>query len=172
MPRAGRIDLRSFQQDLAARLAARDAVKADASRLAVESDGRLWLVRLSDAGEVLPAPPIAQVPLTRRWFAGLANVRGRLYGVTDLQQLLGGGPTPPGQARLVLFGPRYASLGAALLVSRVLGLRSLDALTLVAGARAGPAWQTGGWEDGAGTRWGELDLAVLACDPEFVQVGC
>ena len=57
---------------------------ATQSLLAFESGGERWLVDLADAGEVLPVPPLSDVPLTQPWFLGIANIRGTLFSVTDL----------------------------------------------------------------------------------------
>ena len=89
MTRAARLDLRSFQQELATRLAAKTTAQVESSRLGIECRGERWLVRLSDAGEVIAVPPIVPVPLTQRWFLGLANIRGNLFSVIDFPAFLG-----------------------------------------------------------------------------------
>src|SRR5512143_3091774 len=107
MARAAKLDLRSFQQELATRLASKTAAQVESSRLGLASGGEQWLLRLADAGEVIAVPPIASVPLTRDWFLGVANIRGNLYGVADFARFLGRARTPTaGHNRLVLLGPR------------------------------------------------------------------
>ncbi|HEY7944300.1 MAG TPA: chemotaxis protein CheW, partial [Casimicrobiaceae bacterium] len=83
MSRAARLDLRSFQQELATRLAAKTTAQVESSRLGLVCAGERWLLRLPDAGEVIAVPQIVRVPLTRDWFLGLANIRGSLHGVVD-----------------------------------------------------------------------------------------
>jgi twitching motility protein PilI len=85
--------LREFQQALAAKLAGASAEAAPHARLGVQAGGRLWLIRLDDAGEVLPLPDLTPVPLTRQWFLGLANIRGNLAGVVDFAGFMGSPPT-------------------------------------------------------------------------------
>jgi twitching motility protein PilI len=127
MARAARIDLRSFQQELATRLASKTAAQVESSRLGLACAGQRWLVRLVDAAEVVAVPPIAAVPLTQPWFAGLANIRGNLYSVVDFAGFLGREAVIPhgtgGQSRLLLFGPRAGDLRVGILVQSVLGLR-------------------------------------------------
>ena len=89
MARAGKLDLRAFQQELATRLAAKTAAQVESSRLGVAAAGQQWLIRLAEAGEVIPAPPLAPVPLTKPWFLGVANIRGNLYTVVDFAGFLG-----------------------------------------------------------------------------------
>ena len=89
MARPARIDLRVFQQELAARLASTTAAQVESSRLGLACGGERWLIRLADAAEVVAMPPLAEVPLTQPWFLGLANIRGNLYTVVDFAEFLG-----------------------------------------------------------------------------------
>ena len=50
MARPARIDLRSFQQELATRLASKTAAQVESSRLGLALRGERWLIRLADAG--------------------------------------------------------------------------------------------------------------------------
>ena len=89
MARAAKLDLRAFQQELATRLAAKTAAQVEQSRLGVDCGGEQWLIRLSDAGEVIAVPHLATVPRTKPWYLGIANIRGNLYGVIDFAGFLG-----------------------------------------------------------------------------------
>jgi twitching motility protein PilI len=172
MARAGKIDLRTFQQELAARLASKTAAQVESSRLGLACAGEQWLIRLSDAGEVIAVPPVATVPMTKPWFLGIANIRGNLYTVIDFAGFLGRYTTQPGSTgRLVLFGPRAGELRAGIVVTRVLGLRNLAELAPTAPLDSAPAWYAQRWMDAQGGSWQEIDLAKLAQDAEFLQVG-
>ena len=89
MARTAKLDLRAFQQELTTRLAAKTAAQVEQSRLGIACAGTQWLIRLSDAGEVIAVPPMASVPLTKPWYLGIANIRGNLYGVVDFAGFLG-----------------------------------------------------------------------------------
>jgi twitching motility protein PilI len=172
MASAARLDLRTFQQELALRLAKKTTAQVESSRLGLASNGGRWLVRLADAGEVITLPQIVSVPLTQRWFLGVANVRGNLYGVVDFAGFLGGAPvTISAPTRLVLFGPRVGEINAGLVVERVLGLRNLSDLTPVAAPADAAPWYAQRWIDGEGEAWQEIDLPRLAKTPGFLQVG-
>ena len=67
MARTAKLDLRTFQQELASRLATKTAAQVESSRLGLASGGERWLVRLADAGEVTTVPAVVPVPLTRPW---------------------------------------------------------------------------------------------------------
>ncbi|MCC6869272.1 MAG: chemotaxis protein CheW [Burkholderiales bacterium] len=172
MARAAKLDLRVFQRELAARLNAKTAAQVASSRLGLACGNARWLVRLSDAGEVVPLPPVAAVPLTRPWYLGVANIRGNLYSVVDFARFLGHPTGAAGsQARLVLFGPRTGGLNAGLVVPHVLGLRNIAELAPTGAPHEAPGWYGSRWMDGDGEAWQEIDLAALARDPVFLQVG-
>ena len=118
--------LRQFQARLSERLRQAD-VAPRVARLGLLIGGQRWLVDLAEAGEIVPLPAaITPVPMTRPWFRGLVNLRGNLYGVTDLQRFLGESPTPVSRdARLLAFGAAL-QINAALIVSRMLGLHDAD----------------------------------------------
>jgi twitching motility protein PilI len=117
MARAAKLDLRRFQQELATRLASKTAAQVESSRLGLSCGGEQWLIRLGDAGEVITVPPIANVPLTKSWFRGLANIRGNLYSVIDFAGFIGqANATPASHNRLVLFGQRAGELNAGIVV--------------------------------------------------------
>jgi twitching motility protein PilI len=172
MSRSNRLDLRSFQQELASRLAAKTAAQVESSRLGVACANERWLIRLSDAGEVIAVPPIVPVPLTHRWFLGLANIRGNLHSVIDFPAFLGRAPVAmSGLARLILLNARGGELHAGIVVERVLGLRNLAQLQPLPQDALAPDWHVHRWLDDDGSTWQEIDLGKLARDPAFLQVG-
>ena len=174
MARRAKLDLRSFQQELAARLATKTAAQVELSRLGLAGGGAQWLIRLADAGEVITVPTVATVPLTQPWFLGIANIRGNLYSVIDFGGFLGGERSAAGaagQSRLVLFGPRTGELRAGIVVQRVLGLRNLAELAPASPPTDAPEWYGQRWMDADGGAWQEIDLARLAQDSGFLQVG-
>ena len=172
MARAGKLDLRTFQQELTTRLASKTAAQVESSRLGLSSGGERWLIRLGDAGEVITVPTIVSVPHTRAWFLGVANIRGNLFSVVDFAGFLGQPATVmSGMTRLILFSTRSGELNAGVVVQRVLGLRNLSELAPAAPPQEAPAWYAERWMDADGNAWQEIDLARLAHDPAFLQVG-
>ncbi len=173
MARAAKLDLRKFQQELASRLATKTAAQVESSRLGLACGGERWLMRLADAGEVVSMPDVVPVPLTKPWYLGVANIRGNLYSVIDFARYLGRDvpQSGPGNARLVLFGARAGEMNAGLVVTRVMGLRNVAELAPAAPPQDAPAWYAQRWMDGDGNAWQEIDLAVLAKDAAFLQVG-
>jgi twitching motility protein PilI len=172
MSRTARLDLRSFQQELATRLATKTAAQVESSRLGLACGDARWLIRLSDAGEVIAVPPIVPVPLTRPWFLGLANIRGNLFSVIDFAAFLGGAGVGSGSAaRLILLNARSGEIAAGIVVERVLGLRNLAQFEPAPREANAPSWHVERWLDGEGNAWQEIDLGALARDAAFLQVG-
>lgn len=138
---------------------------AQASTLGVQMAGQSWLVDMADIGGVLPLPPLTPVPLARPWFMGLVNVRGRLYGVTDLAAFQQKGKASGTAAnRILLVAERYA-FNTALLVDCVLGLRDARVWEQV---RVEEQIQ---YRDEQGNVWFRLDVAELLGRPDFLQTG-
>lgn len=167
---AKKISLREFQEHLAARLVGAGGQTA-AGLLGVQSGNDYWLVNLADSGEIVPLTPLTPVPLTRPWFAGIANIRGNLYSVADFSAFRGHEPTPQNAgSRLLLIGTRYGT-NAALLVSRMLGLRNIEAFTPAPVAADAPAWAREAYTDNEGRRWKKLDVRELLADESFMEIG-
>ena len=162
--------LSEFQAHLASRLAVANEQTA-AGLLGFLSGPDHWLVKLADSGEVAPLPALTSVPLTRRWFVGIANIRGNLYAVTDFSAFQGKEATPQNaSSRLLLIGTRHGN-NAALLVTRLLGLRSLEDLTPATGEMGTPAWASEAYVDKEGRRWQILNVRALFQDDAFMAIG-
>lgn len=161
---ARRLNLREFQQGVLSRLQAVGKTGGQVSTLGVQIGGEHWLVEMSDISEVLPVPALTEVPLTKRWFWGVANVRGNLYSLVDMCDFMSHGETPrEGASRALLVAPRYG-FSTALVVTRVLGLRSAG------------SWQSSEQDgqvsltDEQGQVWRKLNMNTLLGQSEFLQI--
>lgn len=77
---------------------------------------------LAEVLEVLPPPAVSRIPMTKPWVKGIANVRGTLLPIVDLQGCLVGRPSAPGRrGRAILV--RHKQVYAGLLVDEVFGLK-------------------------------------------------
>jgi len=163
-----KISLREYQRGLLSRIANPETGRA-ASRMGMMVGDDRWLVDLTDVGGVVPVPPMVEVPLTRPWFAGVANIRGTLHSVVDFARFLGGAPVAlDDQTRLVLIGEKYR-INSGLLVSRILGLNRDDQFQPDAGAAPMP-WTIEQYTDKQAGRWRRLDVGALVAHPDFLQV--
>jgi twitching motility protein PilI len=177
---ARRISLREFQQSLSERLLSARRGEGGQALLGIESGtedlpgGSHWLIDLADSGEVAPLPQLTPAPLTKSWFAGIANIRGVLYSVVDFSAWRGGAPTPcNAQSRLLLVGARHG-INTALLVRCALGLRPQMQMHAVTETRIGSAeqasWLGGRFTDAQNLVWTQLRIPALLADPNYLDV--
>lgn len=171
MSQAARDSLRDFQARLADKIKAAEGVTGATSKLGFVAGGRQWLLELDQINEVVTVPQLAQVPWAQPWFAGVASVRGMIYGCVDLAAFAGlGAPLPPGEARVLLAHPRFG-INAALRIERALGLRPIQTLQAEPVETGEPDWVTARWRDAAGELWSELSVQRLVQLPAFVEAG-
>jgi twitching motility protein PilI len=167
---AKRISLREFQARLSERLTSARRSNTALALLGIVSGRDTFLIDLYDSGEVLPLPPLTTVPLTKPWYAGVANVRGALYSVVDFSAFRGGEPTPRNNdARLLLVGARYG-VNSALLVNRTLGLKNPSQLQEQTALESMSSWAGGRYTDADSQTWIRLNVKLLLDDPEFLNI--
>jgi twitching motility protein PilI len=166
---AKRQSLREFQQDLTRRLTEVKLSGRRSALLAVNAGPENWLLDLSEAGEIIVAPSLTPVPLTREWFRGLANVRGNLYSVVDFAAFCGEGQTQlNSDTRILLIGTKHG-MNTALLVSRALGLRNPEDFDADEGSVDQRAWVAGAVRDSQNRLWRKLTVRPLLADPHFLD---
>ncbi len=144
---AKQISLREFQQGLAQRLREAQTEAEPTSRLGVQAGSRNWLLKLDDAGEMLPLPEFSGVPLTQPWYLGLANIRGVLASVVDFAAFMGGEQTvrTPDCRLLLIVQPAEKATERS--------------------------WIGAAYRDEDGRLWHELDMGALVAHDDFLQVG-
>ncbi|MGB3067608.1 MAG: chemotaxis protein CheW [Ottowia sp.] len=169
--------LREFQSRLTERLQAARTSGGAASWLAVEAGASRLLFPLSHAGEIFAWTQVRPVPYAHEWFMGVANLRGGLFGVVDLAAFSSGGDIPArsevqlGQCHLVALNP-LLEVNCALLVDRLLGLRTTDAFAASASPAVGaPPYFGHVYTDAAGAEWQEINLQALSQHPAFLSIG-
>jgi len=165
-------NLREFQEAILSKL--KDATSQggaeSSSRLGVVVGSKRFLVNLSEVKEVLPVPPYQQVPLTRPWFLGVANVRGNLYSISDLAQFMGMPATHKSINNRILLLSTETTAQAALLIDSLVGLRSVDAMKIKPHAGdVAEFFSRQVYSDNDNNEWFELDVESLVQDEHFVQ---
>ncbi|HIE54353.1 MAG TPA: purine-binding chemotaxis protein CheW [Chromatiaceae bacterium] len=134
-------------------------------------DGVKLVTAMDEVRELLPYPSdITRVPGTKEWMLGLANVRGELLPIVDLQQFLGGAPVAINdRCRVLVIRNRGASSG--LLVATVIGLRHLPVERQIPdaefeGVLGQYVYDVFALEDGV---WPVFSMAALANDERFLS---
>src|SRR5213596_3089063 len=167
---AKQISLREFQQGLAQRLREAQTEAEPTSRLGVQAGSANWLLKLDDAGEMLPLPEFSGVPLTKTWYLGLANIRGVLASVVDFAAFAGGeSTTRTPDCRLLLIAERFHSF-SGLVISRMLGLKNVQTMQ-AAQEPATRSWIAAVYRDDEGRLWNELNIGALVAHDDFLHVG-
>jgi len=171
---ARRARMRDFQTHLVDRMhAARSGADTHINQLAVVIGDSRFLLDLTQAGEITTVGAITRVPLTADWFLGLSNLRGNLISIIDLARFHGHDATViEKDSRVVAFAPALG-FNCGLLVSRVLGLRDVAAMTLKNSAPSADnrPWLARHYVDQEAQDWTELDLSLITQDPRFLHVG-
>ena len=130
---AEKVKLKDYQKSILDKL---ELIKTDASSmtvnyLGVEIGNRNVLVDLLEISETLVMTDIQPIPLVKPWFLGISNVRGTIYAVNDLVQLLDGSPTKlSSNTRMLLINGKITA-NVGFLVDRLIGLRSTETLKLL-----------------------------------------
>ncbi|MGB9429627.1 MAG: chemotaxis protein CheW [Gammaproteobacteria bacterium] len=134
--------------------------------------GRIYLVASrEEIREVLPFPGVTKLPGAKPWLMGLANVRGQLLPVTDLNAFFGGAPTDIGRSTRVLM-VNHADVPAGLLVDEVRGFRrfvpseQIEALPDISPSMT--PFITGAYNTGD-ELWGVLGVHGLVESPVFLH---
>lgn len=131
--------------------------------------GMQAIAPMDEVKEILNFPPaVTKVPGTKPWILGIANVRGTLLPVVDLQAFLGGSAIAIGRrSRLLVIN--HEGLYTGLLINDVRGMRHFGeeqrrgAPSLFGKIRefVGESYEM------EGHRWPVLSMNRLAADGEF-----
>jgi twitching motility protein PilI len=146
--------------------------------LAVKAGGKNYLLPLGQSGEIYPLSNLQSVPYARRWFKGVLNIRGGLYGVVDIADFVA---DSAGAVRLeppVLENSSVVTLNGALEVNCALqvdglmGLRGAEAFTSSSPpSPSDPEYFGNQFVDSAGDHWQEINLRTLSLSPQFLSIG-
>lgn len=169
--------LRDLQTRLADRLQIARTQGVAASWLAVETGEKKYLFPLSQSGEIFPWVAPQTVPYTQDWFVGVANLRGGLFGVVDLECLISGQPVLI-RAELARAESRFVALNGALEVNcalwvdRLSGLRNQSMFRdFSERASDSPLYFGNSYVDFNDQIWQEINLQRLAQQTHFLTIG-
>ena len=120
--------LREYQTSILARLenAKKAGAESSAGYLGVVIGSKNVLVSLREISETLPVADIHPVPIVKPWFLGVANVRGVLYAINDLAQLLESTFTNISSNTRLLLISEAAVTNVAFVVEKMIGLRNIN----------------------------------------------
>ncbi|MGB5305960.1 MAG: chemotaxis protein CheW [Gammaproteobacteria bacterium] len=127
---------------------------------------------LGEVLEVIDYPEITRVPRTQSWLLGIANMRGSLLPVIDLQSCLHGKTAPLTQKSRVLV-IRQNDVFSGLLVDEVLGIKYFTETDIVESGIAVDAFLHPYVSHGYSKDrqcWGVFSISALTQAAGFLQV--
>lgn len=134
--------------------------------------GDIFLVAArTEVREVLPFSGITKLPGAKPWLLGLANVRGQLLPITDLNAFFGGAPTNIGRNTRVIM-VNHPDVPAGLLVDEVRGFRRFVAseqVTAMPDISPGMMPFIGSAYDAGDQIWGVLGVQALVESQTFLD---
>jgi twitching motility protein PilI len=127
---------------------------------------------ITQVNEILHFPNLTLVPGTLPWIKGLANIRGTLLPIVDLQSYLGQPPIQlRQQSRIMII--HQGELDVGLLVDEVIGLRHFDPEERVSRIKkmdaAIKSHIRGAFQQNEQI-WHLFDMTTLIDDPQFYKV--
>ena len=131
--------------------------------------GQRLIAPLGEVVELLPVPNATRLPGVQPWILGLANVRGRLLPLFDLEIFFGGEPSAHRMRRRVLV-LEMGDLFAGLVVNEAYGMQhfpeGIEASEIPEAANHLSAYSQGAYEQD-GLTWMTFSPYNLVRDPRF-----
>ena len=162
--------LREYQTSILAKLenAKKAGAESSAGYLGVVIGSKNVLVSLREISETLPVTDIHPVPIVKPWFLGVANVRGVLYAINDLAQLLETKFTSISSNTRLLLISESVSTNVAFVVEKMIGLRNLNEMKLhEVAVEESPCLKAQTYQDDENRIWHMLDCDKLVRSKDF-----
>ncbi len=117
------VEIEQRCQKMAAGLPQKEEVRRFWEGMLFEVAGIHVVTALKEVKEILNIPPaVTIIPGTQRWMLGVANIRGNLMPIVDLQSFLGG-KMIKSHARTRVLVVNQSDIFVGLMVTDVLGIR-------------------------------------------------
>lgn len=94
------------------------------SGVAFTLNGKTFVAPLTEVAEILDVPSLTSIPGSKKWVRGVANVRGTLLPVMDLQGFLYQKPNRSRKQRLLVI--QNGDFLSSVVVDEVLGLQHFE----------------------------------------------
>lgn len=166
------LELERLGREHGADLPAREEPGEDWVGVGFRLAGQRFVAPMAEVAELLKYPELAPIPRTKSWVRGMANVRGTLLPVMDLNGYLGEHVSSLTRLSRVLVVP-IENAYSGVLVDEVFGMRHFPKENVGAApegvdARYAP-YVTGQVED-QGEHWLVFSMRALVEDPQFLMV--
>lgn len=150
-------------------LPSKEDIKTNWAGIGFKILGQRMIAPLGEVVEMLPVPQATRLPGVQSWVIGLANVRGRLLPLFDLEEFFGGELSPNRNKHRVLV-LEMGELFAGLVVSEVYGMQyfpdDLPPISLPESVQHLASYSKGAYEQNA-LIWMSFSPFNLVRDPRF-----
>lgn len=161
--------LSAAYKQAAPKLPAQEVMSSSWSGIGFNLQGHRMIAPMGDVVEMLPVPETTPLPGVQPWVVGLANVRGRLLPLFDLEAFFGGKLAANKNRHRVLV-IEIGELYAGLVVSEVYGMQSIadetESESVPETAETVAAYSSGAYERD-GLLWISFSPGNLIRDPRF-----
>lgn len=147
-------------------------VKATWEGVGFRLDDKDWVVPLEQVKEILTKVNISRIPSAKEWVRGVANVRGTLLPILDLNGFLSGQLTKLSRHSRILV-MQHKGIVAGLLVEEVTGMRHFledEFISDISDLDVTFKQMLMGQYRQRGESWGVFNINHLAELPEFMHV--
>jgi twitching motility protein PilI len=151
---------------------AADAFRQTNTYLSFSVCGEGVLLPIGEITELVSAPAIVEIPIMKPWMRGIANIRGALLPLTDLEGFFCNRRQNLGASSRVLVIEKGSSR-YGLLVPEVFGIKEIapEKLQEIQHGASNPlAGFCALHASSGGKHWYLLDFELLTCDERFMQV--
>ena len=163
--------MEAYSRNNAAPLPMEDDAKNVWSGIGFRIAEHKFVVPMAFVRGIMKYPAISQVPGSKEWVRGIANIRGNLLPVFDLQGFLGQKLTPIKRETRVLSIAKD-KLSAGLIVDEIYGMKYFEQLNYNANMGHDVKWKnffSGGYELN-GENWVVFNMQQLVESRDFLNV--
>jgi len=163
--------MEEYSKNNAATLSLDEDIKNMWSGIGFRLAGHNFVVSMKFVREIMKFPVVSQVPGSKEWVRGIANIRGNLLPIFDLQGFLDNLLTPIKQETRVLSIARD-QLTAGLIVDEIYGMKYFDHTHFDPGIGHDMKWQdyySGGYHS-EGKKWVIFNIQQLVESRDFLNV--
>jgi len=165
------LQMEAYSQSHAAPLPLEEDIKSVWSGIGFRIADYRFIAPIEYVREIMKYPVVSLVPGSKEWVRGIANIRGNLLPIFDLQGFLGQLATPIKRETRILAIAKD-KLSAGLIVDEIYGMKYFDQEYFNARMGHDVKWQkyfSGGFELD-GENWVVFDLKRLIENKDFLNV--
>ena len=164
-------EMEAWSRANAAPLPLEEEIKTVWSGIGFRIGKHRFVAPMQHVREIMKYPQVSQVPGSKEWVRGIANIRGNLLPIFDLQGFLSQAITPVRRETRILAIARD-KLNAGLIVDEIYGMKHFDQELFDAGMQYDVQWHSymqGGY-DINGESWVVFNLNKLIESQDFLNV--